>query len=93
MTDTRLPLRAETPWRNIDGNVLVVKPTEGILYPLNSVASRIWCLADGRRTVEEIAEALADEFDAPADAIRKDTRLFLEQLQAASLMTIRKKES
>ena len=93
MTDTRLPLRAETPWRNIDGNVLVVKPTEGILYPLNSVGSRIWCLADGRRTVEEIAEVLADEFDAPADAIRKDTRLFLEQLQAASLMTIRKKES
>ena len=86
ITDTSTPLRCDLPWRNIEGNVIVVKPTDGILYPLNSVATQIWLLSDGAKRVCEIVEALVGEFDAPKEQIQKDTCRFLAELEKASLI-------
>lgn len=84
-----IPSRADIPWRNIDGNVLIVQPAEGHIYPLNSVATRIWLLSDGRRRVDEILHALAEEFDAQPEDIRRDALRFLEELEKAALITTR----
>ena len=92
ITDEIIPLRIDVPWRNIDGNIIVVKPMEGVLYPLNSVATQIWLLSDGTKRVADIIEILLAEFDGEADAIRKDTFLFLEELANASLIKIGKAE-
>ena len=88
ITNETIPTRADVPWRNIDGNVIIVKPTEGFLYPLNSVATKIWLLSDGTKQVADIVEALVTEFDGEADQIRKDALLFLEELEKASLIHI-----
>ena len=93
MTDESVPIRADVAWRNIDGNVIVVKPTEGVLYPLNSVATRIWLLADGTKRVADIIEILMTEFEAEADRIRQDALLFLAELEKASLIKKIRKES
>lgn len=81
-----IPVRLDIPWRNIDGNAIVVQPKEGVLYPLNSVATRIWILSDGTRNVEEIVAALISEFEGEPDEIRKDSLLFLEALEKVSLI-------
>jgi len=80
-----LPVRSDAPWRNIDGNIIVVQPKEGHIYPLNSVATKIWLLLDGTRSVSEIIEIVAAEFEGEIDQIREDTLLFLEQLEKSSL--------
>ena len=93
MTDESVPIRADVAWRNIDGNAIVVKPAEGVLYPLNSVATRIWLLADGTKRVADIIETLLTEFEGEADILRQDALFFLEELEKASLIKKIRKES
>lgn len=82
------PVRRPVPWRVLDTEALVVDPKAGLLYPLNSVATRIWELADGSRSVDAIITALVDEFDADEATIRADALRFLDDLATAGLIAM-----
>ena len=84
----RYPRRRHVPWRTLDTEALVVDVTAGTLYPLNSVAARIWALCDGERTIEQIVRSLADEFDADEALIRRDAERFIDDLTTARLVEI-----
>jgi hypothetical protein len=84
----RYPRRRTVPWRTLDTEALVVVVRGGTLYPLNSVAARIWELCDGARSVDEIVRALASEFDADESVIRREAERFIEELTAARLVDI-----
>jgi hypothetical protein len=75
-------------WRIIDGEAFIVHPANGMIYPLNDVATRIWELMDGRRTTKEIIDALYGEFDAPRPVIQDDLLSFLESSLKADLISI-----
>lgn len=82
------PCRRQVPWRVLDTEALVVDVKTGVLYPLNSVAARIWQLCDGGRTLDEIVAALAAEFDAEEATIREDARRFVDELANARLISL-----
>ena len=84
----RYPRRRRVPWRTLDTEALVVDVSGGTLYPLNSVAARIWELCDGARSFEDIVHALAREFDAEDAVIRRDAERFIDELTAARLVEI-----
>ena len=84
----RYPRRRQVPWRTLDTEALVVDVSGGTLYPLNSVAARIWELCDGARSLDDIVRAVASEFDAEEDVIRRDTERFIDDLTAARLVEI-----
>jgi len=84
----RYPRRRQVPWRTLDTEALVVDVSGGTLYPLNSVAARIWELCDGARSFEDIVHALAHEFDAEDAVIRRDAERFIDELTAARLVEI-----
>jgi hypothetical protein len=84
----RFPRRRAVPWRTLDTEALVVDVNAGTLYPLNSVAARIWELCDGARSVEDIVSELAREFDADEDVIRRDAERFIQDLTSARLVEI-----
>jgi hypothetical protein len=44
------------------------------------VATRLLEMTDGSRTLQECAEALQSEFDAPADVIERDVVQFASEL-------------
>jgi hypothetical protein len=64
--------------REIEGELVIVPLAAGIgdmeddLYTLNAAGKAIWQRLDGSRTLKEIAENLALEFDAPAGEIEQD---------------------
>ena len=60
------------------GRWILLAP-ERILTP-DETAVAVLKLCDGKRTVEEITEALANEYAAPADVIRKDVLELLQGL-------------
>ena len=82
------PCRRDVPWRVLDTETLVVDVQGGQLYPLNAVATRIWQLCDGTRSIEAITRALVDEFDADEATVRADVERFVGELQAAGLITL-----
>jgi coenzyme PQQ synthesis protein D (PqqD) len=82
------PCRKQVPWRAIDTETLVVDVKAGLLFPLNSVATRIWQLCDGQRTVDEIVQIITAEFDADQKTIRRDTAEFIQELLRRHLISL-----
>jgi hypothetical protein len=66
--------------------VVLLTPDSGEYFTLNEVGGRIWELADGTRSVEEIAAVLIEEFEASLDEVRADALDLLEQLSEEGLV-------
>lgn len=95
MTDghNELMLPASRPRRRDDilvqgaGDTLILlTPDSGDYFTLNDVGGRIWELADGTRTVTEIAQTLSDEYEAPPEVIEPDALEVLTELAEAGLL-------
>jgi len=60
---------------------------DNMVRMFNPVGSRIWELADGQRTVEEIARQLTVEYAVELSAARAEVREFVDALAAKGLLT------
>ena len=65
---------------------ILLAPVSGEYFTLNEVGGRIWQLADGSRSLQEIAQLLVDEYDAPLEAIEADTLELLRELEQRELL-------
>ena len=59
---------------------VLVLPSRGRINVLNEIGARIWTLADGTRTVQELAAAICVDYDIDHATAEKDTLEFLEVL-------------
>ena len=66
--------------------VVLLTPDSGEYFTLNEVGGRIWELADGTRSIEEIAAALVTEYEAPLEEVRADTLDVLAELAQEGLV-------
>lgn len=64
----------------IDNEAVLVLPEQGKVEVLNEVGARIWSLADGTRTVREIAAAIGAEYDVDPAQAEADTLAFVMEL-------------
>ena len=84
--ETRSLRRRETLiWRKV-GNEVVILNEEGTqLCHLNQTAAHIWTLADGTKTLQEIADGLCAQFEvSPVEALG-DVQELAQQLVEAGL--------
>ena len=88
LLDKRLVKHPRTASRVIDGEALIVIPEENTVKVLNDVGSRIWELADGSRTVGEIAEVIYNEYEVDKDQAKSDVTEFVEELVNSEMMTL-----
>lgn len=64
--------------REIDGELIIIPIVAGIgdveddIFSLNDVARDIWRRFDGNRSLDDILQELAEEYEAPIDRIRAD---------------------
>ncbi|HKR61387.1 MAG TPA: PqqD family protein [Pyrinomonadaceae bacterium] len=70
--------------KGLNDEVLVYDLERDKAHSLNSSAAFIWKKCNGRRTVEEVAQALSKEFKVPADA--QTVWLALDQLSKFHLL-------
>ena len=83
---TRYRRAERLAWRNIAGEVIVIHPDRGLMFPLNPAASRIWELLDGSRGSKDIAGALETEFAVNAVQARRDADAFITELVREGLV-------
>lgn len=60
----------------------------GDYYSLNKVGARLWVLADGTRTVKDLARLITEEFDITQDAAENDIAELVEQLAKEELIKV-----
>jgi Coenzyme PQQ synthesis protein D (PqqD) len=77
-----------TASRIIDRQAVVVIPREGQVNILNQVGSRIWELADGKKSLDEIAVIISDEFEVEPEAAYLDTGEFVRELLEKEMLVI-----
>ncbi len=70
----------EVAARIIEGEAVIISPSEGDVRVLNEVGSRIWELIDGTNTVEKIFTTISDEFEVSLDDARTDALEFFSDL-------------
>jgi hypothetical protein len=68
-----------------DGAVLL-DIEQGVCFSLNPVGLRIWELLKKRCSLEEIADALAQDFSVPRTQLLSDAAEFIEALEAKHLI-------
>ena len=72
--------------RVLDGETVVLDRPRRRIHQLNVTASHVWARCDGRHSVREIAEDLADAFDVDRHVAERDAAALLEQLASAGLL-------
>jgi len=65
---------------------LLFNMNDGNYYSLNEVGCRIWELCDGSRSITQLVETLAAEYDAPAETLAHDVMELLDELQKGKLL-------
>jgi hypothetical protein len=68
-----------------DGAVLL-DIEQGICFSLNPVGLRIWELLKKRYSLDQIADALAQEFSVPRSQLLTDASEFIEALESKNLI-------
>ena len=77
---------AEARGRVLDREAVIVLPGKGEVKVLNEVGARIWALADGSRSVREIAAVIASNYDVSPAQAEIDTMEFLNELRDKALL-------
>ena len=72
----------------VDGEAVLVLPDKGEVKVLNEVGARIWELSDGARTIAEISEQIAQEFDVDIQKAQNDAVIFLQQLEQKGVVKL-----
>ena len=91
--DNRKPTHhARTASRVFSGEAVVITPSENMVRMFNPIGSRIWELADGTRTMDDITLMLTQEFDVDSDHARQSATIFVEDLAARGLLSFEETE-
>jgi hypothetical protein len=77
-------------WRLLGGQAVAVTSQDRKLHTFeNEVATGIWTRIDGQATIEQITNAILDEFAVDEQTARQDVIAFLELLQSRGLIALR----
>jgi hypothetical protein len=72
--------------REIDGALIIVPLTSGVgdmeddLFSMNETGTEIWNMLDGKKTVQEVVEALARQYRAEQAEIEQDVAGIVTEL-------------
>ena len=75
------------PWRQIEGRSVIINPKAGQVHELDAVASFLWTVTDGVKTMDEVAELMIEEFDVDKNIAVQDTQEFYISLESLGLVT------
>jgi pyrroloquinoline quinone biosynthesis protein D len=73
-------------WHRGGEGVVILNPNDGQYFSLDEVAARIWELCEGDRSVAEIADVVAAEYEVEPAVVSADALEFLEELTGEGLV-------
>lgn len=85
---SRLVVPDDVVFRDVVGEAMILHLASGTYFGLDPIATRIWQLIVERRSLGDVCDGIADEFDAPADRIRADVFALAQQLVEKRLLDV-----
>ena len=89
MIDNQYPYPAPNLVGRVVGDeAVLVLPGQGQVKVLNEVGARIWSLADGSRTVGQIAQEIRQEFEVEEAQAAADVQYFVDVLVQKGILLL-----
>lgn len=79
---------ADTASRTFDDEAVVISPGQNKVRMLNHAGTRIWKMADGSRSVAEIAAGLTAEFEVEYERALASVTAFVQEMVDEQLMVL-----
>jgi len=73
---------------DLSGEAAILNLKSGVYFGLNAVGASIWKLIQEPRSVNEINDALVQEYDVDPDQCEKDLLALLEELLSKELIEV-----
>lgn len=86
MTNQHPIQNPKVAFRIIDGTAVLINPEDSTFYTLNSVATRIWELADGQTPITNIVNRICEEFEVSQEVALQNTEAFLQAFNQKGLI-------
>jgi len=74
--------------RKVGGEMVILSAEDSSMFLLNEVGTAIWEAADGRRSIQAIADVLCAEYDVDRATALADVTEFVESLAAAGILSV-----
>ena len=71
------------------GESVILNVKTGLYFGLNQVGASIWDKIQSPKTVEELCNAITDEYDVAPDLCMTDVQDLLREMMAADLIEVR----
>jgi hypothetical protein len=78
----------KTAYRIIKEEAAIVDLNNSMLYSLNSVATLIWEMSDGRTTIEKILDKIEEDFDVERAIAEKDCMEFINDFVSKGILVV-----
>lgn len=72
----------------VEGEVVILNFADEVYYGLDGVGARVWELLREPRTLDELRDAVAAEYDVDAATAERDLRELLEELAERRLLEV-----
>lgn len=72
--------------RTFDGETVIVNTSENVVTMLNEVGSRIWELADGSQSIDEIVTQIVGEYNVELADAKIAVERFVQELETKGLV-------
>lgn len=83
----KLQKAKQVHWKAVDGEAVLLHFSSGNYFALDPVGTFLWSkVCEGPKSLEQLIQALALEYDCGAEQARKDTLEFCGQLVAEKLL-------
>jgi hypothetical protein len=73
---------------NLSGEAVILGMSDGVYYGLDPVGARIWALVQEPRAIDEVAGAIAAEYDVSRERALADLLALAGQLMERGLLEI-----
>lgn len=83
---TAVRIVEDVVYRELEGEMVLLNLRTGVYFGLDAVGTRIWQLLQEPRTVAQISERLADEYEVAPALCEQDVRTFLTALRDNALV-------
>lgn len=79
-------INSEVAHREIEGQILILRPDDNFLYTLNGSGRLIWLGIAKKKKLSSIIKSVSKEFGIPDETARLDVLAFVRELEAKGII-------
>jgi Coenzyme PQQ synthesis protein D (PqqD) len=83
-----LKKKEEIIWRVVDDEALLLDTNSGYYFSMNGTATEIWCLLNEGKSIDEVAQTIANRYEIDSETVKCDVHELISNLNKEQIASI-----